>query len=171
MGESAGGNLAACASLMWRDRKPPGVNVTAQVLLSPACLGARTPSRADPERANGAFLPAWILPWFENSYAGDERTVEELSREPYANPLAAKSLAGLPPLIGVVGGSELLLDEAVEYFEAVKTAGGDADWRVFEEAFHAFVVFPFGQYGDAWRYVEQSLASMGLFAEETRGGA
>ena len=90
MGESAGANLACACALMWRDRQPEGVAVAHQVLFSP-CLPTRPlrPSRTDPVRANGAFLPAWLMLWFEDQYAGIGMSVDELSREAYANPLAA----------------------------------------------------------------------------------
>ena len=111
-----------------------------------------------------AFLPAWLMEWFERAYAGPGRSVEQLSREPYANPLAASSHAELPPLTGVVGGAEVLRDEGVELFEAVRAAGGDAEWREFDGGFHAFAVFPFGQAADAWGYVCARLrAAPGLF--------
>ena len=56
------------------------------------------PSRLDPARVDGAFLPAWLMTWFEERYAG-ERTVDELASLPYANPLAANDLSGLPPMV------------------------------------------------------------------------
>ena len=159
MGESAGGNLAAVAALMWRDRRPAGVTVAHQVLLSP-CVPARPlrASRVDPARADGAFLPAWAMAWFEEAYAGP-LGVDALAREPYANPLAAPSLAGLPALTGVVGGAEVLRDEGVEYFEAVRAAGVDAAWREWEGGYHAFVIFPFGDAPSAWEYVRDRLRS------------
>ena len=40
--------------------------------------------------------------WMEEQYAGSGSSVEELSRNAYANPLAASTLAGVPPLTGVV---------------------------------------------------------------------
>ena len=158
MGESAGANLAACASLMWRDRQPQGVTVAHQVLFSP-CLPTRPlrPSRTDPLRANGAFLPAWLMLWMEAQYAGSGMSVDELSRKAYANPLAASTLAGLPPLTGVVGGAEGLLDEGVELFEAVKAAGVDAEWREYEHGYHAFVILPIGQAPAAWAYARERL--------------
>jgi acetyl esterase len=156
LGESAGGNLASCVSLMVRDRQPRGICIAHQVILSPVLAGAATASRADPRRADGAFLPSWTLPFFEESYAG-ELGVEMLAKEPYANPLASPSLSGLPPPTGVIGGSEILLDEGLSFFEALQEAGCDASWRVFDEGFHAFVVFPFGQYADAWAFVDERL--------------
>ena len=158
MGESAGGNLVACASLMWRDRRPTGVTVAHQVLLSP-CIPVRPllPSRTDPARANGAFLPAWLMEYFEVAYAGP-RGVEELSsREPYFNPLAAPSLAGLPPLTGLVGGAEVLRDEGLAYFKAVGEAGVLAEWREVEGGFHAFVILPLGDAPGSWAWVRERL--------------
>ena len=165
IGESAGGNLAACASLQVRDRRPAGVTIAHQVLCSP-CVPIRPlmPSRTDAALADAPILPAWLMDWLEEAYAG-AKGVERLSQEPYANPLAAEHLDGLPPLTGVVGDAEVLRDEGVAYFEAVAEAGGDAAWREYEGGFHAFVVFPFGDAGDAWNFVYDRLrATPGLFA-------
>ena len=125
LGDSAGANLAACVS-----------------------LAARAGSTRD-----GAFLPAWAMTWFEEAYAG-ERTVEELSNEPYANPLAAATLAGMPPTTAVVGGAESLRDEGIELCDALRAAGVDVECREYEGAFHAFVVLPFvADAKDAWSFV------------------
>lgn len=168
MGESAGGNLAACVSLMWRDRQPRGVSVAHQVLLSP-CVPTRPllPSRKDPSRANGALLPEWLMEYFEDEYAGGD--VEALVHEPYFNPLAAESMAGLPPITGVVGGAEVLRDEGLSYFTAASEAGVDVEWREFEDGYHAFVIFPFGQSADAWSFVRERLRASKLL--DLRGGA
>ena len=81
----------------------------------------------------------------------------DISNEQYANPLSAKSLSGLPPLTGIVGGAEVLRDEGIEYFEAVKAAGNEASWKEFEDGYHGFVVFPFGQSREAWAYLRERL--------------
>ena len=171
MGESAGANLAAVASLMVRDRQPRGVRIAHQVLFSP-CFPAlpRRPSRIDPARANGALLPLWLMEWFEEQYAGPLSSLEELSLEAYANPLApGVDLSNLPPLTGVVGGAESLEDEGLEFFEAVKAAGGDVSMRSFQDGYHAFVIFPFGDSAEAWRHVRAQLRSKALF--ESGGGS
>ncbi len=158
LGDSAGGNLAACVSLAARDLRPTGWAVAHQVLCSPCLpLRPRRPSRVDPARADGAFLPAWAMTWFEEAYAG-ERTVEELSNEPYANPLAAATLAGMPPTTAVVGGAESLRDEGIELCDALRAAGVDVECREYEGAFHAFVVLPFvADAKDAWAFVHSRL--------------
>lgn len=128
-----------------------------QVLFSP-CLLARPlrPSRVDPTRADGAFLPAWSMEWFESAYAGP-RGADALSAEPYACPLSAASLVGLPPLTGVVGGAEVLRDEGVEYFEACASAGNDAVWKEQEGGFHAYAILPIGDAPAAWEFVRERL--------------
>jgi len=170
MGESSGANLAAAAALMCRDRRPAGLRVVHQVLISP-CFLCRPllPSRVDPQRADGAFLPAWLMAWLEERYAG-ARSVEELAREPYANPLAAPSLRDLPALTGVVADGEVLRDEGLAYFAALAAAGVDADWREFAQSYHSFPVFPFGRaQADAKAFIVARLR--GFFrAERPRRG-
>ena len=159
LGDSAGANLAACVSLAARDLRPAGWAVAHQVLCSPCLpLRPRRPSRIDPARADGAFLPAWAMTWFEEAYAG-ERTVEELSNEPYANPLAAATLAGMPPTTAVIGGAEALRDEGIELCDALRAAGVDVECREYEGAFHAFVIVPFvADAKDAWEFVHRRLS-------------
>ena len=65
----------------------------------------------------------------------------------------------MPPLTGVVGGAEVLRDEGVEYFEAVRRSGVDAQWREVDGGFHAFVVLPLGDAPAAWAYVRERLRS------------
>ena len=97
------------------------------------------------------------MTWFEEAYAG-ERTVEELSNEPYANPLAAATLAGMPPTTAVVGGAESLRDEGIELCDALRAAGVDVECREYQGAFHAFVVLPFvADAKDAWAFVHSRL--------------
>ena len=113
------------------------------------------------------------MTWFEERYAGGRRTVEQLAAEQYACPLAAESLAALPPLTGVVGDGEVLRDEGLAYFEAVAAAGTEAEWREFEHAFHAFPLFPFGwPRRDALNFVLQRLrAEPGLLDSAAVRGA
>ena len=131
MGDSAGGNLAAVVSLMARDLDGPAID--RQILVYPAT------SRSDDwpsmeQFAEGYFLQAVDMDWFHDSYIPDE--VHEAN--PYANPLEAKELSGLPPATVVTAGFDPLRDQGAAYAEALEAAGVDVEYRNYEEMIHGF---------------------------------
>jgi acetyl esterase/lipase len=81
------------------------------------------------------------MTWFEDQYRGPERTAEEMAATPYANPEAAKSLRGCVPTTGIICGSDVLRDEGVSYFRALRAAGSDVDWRQWDAAPHGLFAF------------------------------
>jgi len=87
-GDSAGGNLAAAAALIARDRKGP--KLAGQILLYPV-VDAKSDYPSMHEHAEGYFLHAAALSWFWDHYlsTADDRD------DPYASPIAG-DLAGLP---------------------------------------------------------------------------
>jgi acetyl esterase len=101
-GESAGGNLAAAISLRLRDA---GDSLLAgQVLIYPALAGSRThPSAVE---FDGLIISRTAAAHFWGAYCGDQ----DLDRDPYAAPLCATSLAGLPPALVILGGCDMLRD-------------------------------------------------------------
>ena len=89
-GDSAGGNLATVVALMARERGGPAL--VHQVLIYPVTdHDLNTPSYV--ENATGYVLTREGMRWFWNHYLARESQ----GREPYASPLRAPSLAGLPP--------------------------------------------------------------------------
>ncbi len=131
MGDSAGGNLAAAVSLMARDLDGPDID--RQVLVYPAT------SRSDDwpsmeQFGEGYFLQAEDMDWFHDSYIPDE--VHEAN--PYANPLEANDLSGLPPATVITAGFDPLRDQGAAYAEALEAAGVDVEYRNYEEMIHGF---------------------------------
>ena len=131
MGDSAGGNLASVVAMMHRDRcsvecrgeaaevgnkeetagatSSPNaavpVRVAHQVLIYPCyCKRPLTLSRSDP-RMPGLVLPKAMMLWFEQMYAPEGVSVEDMSRDPYVCCESADSLLGLPPLTGILAGA------------------------------------------------------------------
>jgi len=91
-GESAGANLAAAVALMAQERGTPSIAL--QFLLYPVMDHAcNTPSCR--ENAQGYFLTTEMMKWFWNHYVNSP----EQMCEPYASPLRAASLCGLPPAL------------------------------------------------------------------------
>jgi acetyl esterase len=89
-GDSAGGNLTAVVAQMARDRGGP--KLVFQLLIYPVTDAARD-TQSYRDNAEGYLLTAGDMDWFWNHYLGDARARGE---EPYASPIRAKSLAGLP---------------------------------------------------------------------------
>ena len=138
-GDSAGGNLAAVAALMARDRGGP--LVACQVLLYPItdCL-FDTPSYV--EFADGHFLTQGAMLWFFQQYL----TRPEEAFQPYVSPLRTASLAGLPPALVLTAECDVLRDEAEAYAERLKREGVSVEQIRCRGMIHGFLrrtdVFP-----------------------------
>jgi acetyl esterase len=132
-GDSAGGNLAAVVALMARDRGGPRIDH--QVLLYPTLM---PPARADfashRENATGYGLRRSEILWFWDHYLA----AEEDGLQPYASPLLAPDLAGLPPASILSAEYDLLRDESLAYAERLREAGVPADVHVYPGMIHGF---------------------------------
>ena len=105
MGDSAGGNLAAVVALMARDRSGPAIAF--QGLLYPGTdLTLASPSID--ENAHAPILTKADCVAFRDHYLGGQDP-----REPYASPLHAADLSGLPPGLVQVAARLPQLPEAV----------------------------------------------------------
>src|SRR5215510_7523331 len=115
-GIEAGGNLAAAAAMIARDRGAP--NVLAQILVSPMLDPSLTSTsmRCRPEamrhgaRACGAWYRAYLP-------AASDRL------HPYAAPASSARLAGLAPALILTGADDPLRDEAEGYAAKLIAAG------------------------------------------------
>ena len=131
-GDSAGANLAAAACLMTRDRNGPAVAF--QVLIYPITdCDFETPSYI--ANAKGYFLTRSEMIWFWNHYVSSP----EQMREPYASPLRAESLHGLPPAFVITAEFDPLRDEGEAYAAALKAAGIEVTLRRYDGMIHAFM--------------------------------
>ena len=134
-GDSAGGNLAAVTALMARDRRGPAL--AGQVLLYPV-IAADFDTESYRLFGTGYYNPVTALRWYWDQYVPviADRT------HPYASPLAAPDLSGLPPAITVVAGHDPLRDEGLAYVEALEAAGVPSVCRYFEGGVHGFMTMP-----------------------------
>jgi acetyl esterase len=134
-GESAGGNLAAAVALRRRDAGD--APLAGQVLIYPQLSGTATyPSAAEFDglvisRAGGAKY------W--EAYSGGR----DLDEDPYAVPLRASHLGGLPPALVVLGGCDMLRDEGRAYAARLREEGVDVDEVCYAGQPHGFVNFDF----------------------------
>lgn len=134
-GDSAGGNLAAVTALMARDRGGPGL--AGQVLLYPV-IAADFDTESYRLFGHGFYNPRPALRWYWDQYVPrlTDRT------HPYASPLRADDLAGLPPAVAVVAGHDPLRDEGLAYLEALESAGVPTVCRYFDGGIHGFMTMP-----------------------------
>jgi acetyl esterase len=102
-GESAGGNLAAAVALRLRDAGES--SLAGQVLMYPAVAGPMEhPSTVE---FDGLIISRKAGEAFWAAYSGEGN----IDDDPYAAPLRAGSLTGLPPALVVLGGCDMLRDE------------------------------------------------------------
>ncbi|MEK6409641.1 MAG: alpha/beta hydrolase [Acidobacteriota bacterium] len=131
-GDSAGGNLAAVVALMARDRS--GMAPIFQLLVYPATdyytLG--TPSYK--ENAEGYFLTNDDMVWFWNHYLNGEAD----AANPYACPLRATSLTGLPSALVITAEFDPLRDEGEMYAARLRESGVDAAMVRYDGMIHGF---------------------------------
>ena len=115
-GDSAGGNLAAVVALMARDRGGP--KLAFQLLVYPA-TDTDFETRSYRENSEGYFLTRADMVWFWNHYAPRD----EDRRNPYAAPLRAASLRGLPPALVISAEFDPLCDDGNAYAARLREDG------------------------------------------------
>lgn len=113
-GEEAGGNLAAALALMARDQHSPPV--AGQILLSPMldpCLGTHSAREAEA----GPVGCKWADGWHDYLGSADKAS------HPYAAPLGASRLTGLPPALVITAEDDPLRDESLSYARRLVECG------------------------------------------------
>ena len=129
-GDSAGGNLAAVVSLLARDRAAPPPLL--QLLICPVTnLDFETASYR--ENGEGYMLTRDTMVWFWDQYLGGPH-----HRNPYASPLAAESLAGLPPALVITAEYDPLRDEGEAYAHRLREAGVPVTLSRYDGMMHNF---------------------------------
>ncbi|MGO9029643.1 MAG: alpha/beta hydrolase [Acidimicrobiales bacterium] len=134
-GESAGGTMAAAVALRLRDAG--GAAPVGQVLIYPAVAGSKIlPSR---EEFSGLVISLEAGEAYWTAYSGGR----DLDDDPYAAPLHAPSLAGLPPALVILGGCDMLRDEGRAYADRLTADGVDAEEVCYPGQPHGFLNFGF----------------------------
>jgi acetyl esterase len=133
-GDSAGGNLAAAACLVLRDRAAP--LPVLQVLVYPVLDLTMSSSSA------GAFGPEYglgsqDLAWFYESYLAGLSD----PRHAYVSPGLAADLSGLPAAHVVTVGFDPLRDEGKAYAAALRAAGVGASARHYPGLIHGVLEY------------------------------
>ncbi|NLN87766.1 MAG: alpha/beta hydrolase [Syntrophomonadaceae bacterium] len=139
IGDSAGGNLAAVVSQMFRDR---GREVPArQVLLYPSTHWDR--SEDSPFASIRAYgreygLTAENIEDYMTLY---EPNLEK-RKDPYISPLMASDLSGQPETLVITAEFDPLRDEGEAYGEALRQAGNRVRVHRIPDAAHGFIAYP-----------------------------
>jgi acetyl esterase len=131
-GDSAGGNLAAAAALRIRDEGGPAL--LGQLLIYPVTdyYTPGTPSYR--ENADGYGLTRDTMVWFWDHYLSDPAE----AAEPYASPLRARDLSGLPAALVVTAEYDPLCDEGEYYAAKLRAAGTAATTSRWDGMNHGF---------------------------------
>lgn len=130
-GDSAGGGLAAALLLRIRSQHLP--MPAGAVLLSPyldlehTSYTIRTNARTD------------YLPLSELSKPNDRYADPDQLRLPEVSPVYA-DLTGLPPLLVLVGGAEMILGDSIRFAEHAERDGVDIDLVIEEEMMHVWPI-------------------------------
>ena len=129
MGDSAGGNLAAVAAMMARDRGTPAVK--AQILTYPVIQRDGNFASRE-ENREGYLLTTAGIAWFWDQYLAKD----EDATNPLASPIMAESLAGLPPALIMTAEFDPIRDEGESYGHALEKAGVPVTVQRFDGLIH-----------------------------------
>ncbi|KAA6212003.1 alpha/beta hydrolase [Streptomyces albofaciens JCM 4342] len=133
-GGSAGGNIAAATVLRARDQAGP--HVLFQSLTYPGVDGSLT-SASVREFTDTPVLNRGAMEWAWQYYAKDSHA------DPYASPLRAADLGGLPPAYIAVAEVDPLRDEGRAYAARLSAAGVTTELVQVPGAVHGFdLLFP-----------------------------
>jgi acetyl esterase len=152
-GDSAGGNLAAVAALRARDFGGPPVAL--QVLVYPV-VDCDLDRRSYHEyEGDELILNRGDMAWFWDHYAPDPAA----RVNPYASPLRAANLSGLPPAFVVTAEHDPLRDEGFAYADRLREARVPVEHRHYGSQIHAFFTFT-GVLDDADKAVAEAGAAI-----------
>ncbi len=165
-GESAGGNLAAVVAMMARDRRGP--KLVAQLLEVPvtdiSSSGADYPSVA--QFAAGYGLDATDMDTYSEQYLGAGGD----GGDPYASPLLAQDLSGLPAAHVLTAEFDVLRDSGELYARRLLAAGVSVSaTRMLGHTHGSAVLWPVWEPAERWmRTVEGALRTVLHPHERTR---
>ena len=147
-GDSAGANLSTVVAMMSRDQNGPALSL--QILMCPAVHPDFKPAIHDPEITPPMEKSQW---WNQYLRDADDAT------NPYAVPMAATDLTGLPPALVVTAEYDELLGEGEAYAQRLSDAGVATTYRRYDGMWHIFHMYP--AYIDAAREaVDEEIAAL-----------
>jgi len=133
-GDSAGGNLGAALALRARDHGGPPLHL--QVLLYPV-INCGLDTASYHQYAEGYGLMRVAMRYFWDSYL----TRSSDGNDPYASPLQAANLTGLPPALILTAQYDVLRDDGEAYAARLRRAGVPVRCTRYLAMPHGFVQF------------------------------
>jgi acetyl esterase len=127
-GESAGGNLATVVSMMARDKK---ASMPLHQLLVYPVVSDDMNRPSYQANANAKPLNKAMMGWFFKHYGAD-------TSSPYALPMKAGSLKGLPPATIIAAEIDPLLSEGVAYADKLRKDGVTVTYKEYKGVTHEF---------------------------------
>ncbi|HVN06912.1 MAG TPA: alpha/beta hydrolase [Bryobacteraceae bacterium] len=131
-GDSAGGNLSAVMCLKSRDAGGPPIAL--QILVYPVTNLCAFDTPSYQEFAEGYYLSRSEMEWFRGHYLAKR----EDGQHPYASPLLAQDLAGLPPALVITAECDPLRDEGEAYARRLSAAGVEVSGIRYAGMIHPF---------------------------------
>ena len=135
MGDSVGGNMAAVAALMAKQRNGP--RLVRQVLAYPV-TDARFDTGSYEEFAVDHLLRRDGMQWFWDQYTTDPAQRAEITASPLRATL--EQLRGLPPALVITAEVDVLRDEGEAYANKLRGAGVPVQAARFQGTVHDFLV-------------------------------
>lgn len=129
--ESAGGNLAAATVLRARDT---GIQMPTHQLLVYPITNYNFDTESYATYANAMPLSKPLMKYFWANYL----TTDAEGSDPYASPLQAESLEGLPPATIIGAQIDPLQTEGQQYADALSEAGVPVRYQLYEGVTHEF---------------------------------
>jgi acetyl esterase len=134
-GDSAGGNLAAVAALRARDAGGPPIAL--QLLVYPVTDCDLDRTSYHQFTGNEFIVNRQDMVWYWDHYAPDPAA----RVNPYASPLRATDLTGLPPACIVTAEHDPLREEGFAYADRLRAARVPVEHRHYGSQIHAFFSF------------------------------
>lgn len=135
-GDSSGGNFAAALCLRFRDENGPPI--AGQILYYPVTDYYDSCAQSYRSFSEGYGLTAADMAWFWDLYLPDKAA----ANDPYASPLRAKDIKGLPPALVITAEYDPLVDEGHAYAMRLQEAGVPTRYNCYSGTIHGFLIVP-----------------------------
>jgi acetyl esterase len=134
-GDSAGGNISACACHHFKNDK--NVRIAAQVLVYP-WIDGKIDSPSIEQYKEGFLLTKKSMQWFQKTYTPN--------REDYCNPAVSpiycEDFTDMPPCFVLTAEYDPLKDEGRAYAEKLEASGNVVLYKEYKELVHGFFNLP-----------------------------
>jgi len=163
-GDSSGGNLAAVVSLMARDR---GISPPVFQLLVYPVIARDFDTGSYRQNGEGYGITRDSMKWYWDLYLTEDADASN----PYAAPLLANDLSGLPPALVITAEFDPLCDEGEAYAQRLQEAGVAVTYSRYDGMIHGFFGMP--AFIDRGRIAvgEASAALKAAFSEKARAAS